>query len=56
MAPFDNRVDIFLKGTCTRTSCENWHPPKCQFYKSETGGKTGDKCLFPDYKVDEQPK
>ena len=21
----------YLKGTCTRTSCEYWHPPKCQF-------------------------
>ena len=45
----------FLKGTCTRTSCEYWHPPKCQFYKSETGCKAGDKCLFPHCKVDEQP-
>ena len=23
----------YLKGTCTRTSCEYWHPPECQFYK-----------------------
>ena len=23
-----------LKGTCTRTSCEYWHPPECQFFKN----------------------
>ena len=45
----------YLRGSCTRTSCESWHPPKCQFYEVETGGKAGDKCLFPHYKVDEQP-
>ena len=28
--------------------------PECQFYKSETGCKAGDKCLFPHYKVDGQ--
>ena len=27
----------YLKGICTRTPCEYWHPPVCQFYKSETG-------------------
>ena len=26
----------YLKGTCTRTSCQYWHPPECQFYKHET--------------------
>ena len=41
--------------TCTRTPCEYWHPPECQFYKNETGCKAGDKCLFPHYKVEEQP-
>ena len=45
----------YLKSTCTRTSCEYWHPPECQFYKNETGCKAGDKCLFPHYEVDEQP-
>ena len=44
-----------LRGTCTRTPCEYWHPPKCQSYKNGTGCKAGDKCLFPHYKVDEQP-
>ena len=36
----------FLKGTCTRSLCEYWHPPECQFYKTESGCKAGDKCLF----------
>ena len=46
-----------LRGTCTRTtSCEYWHPPECQSYKTETGCKAGDKCQFPPHKVDEQPK
>ena len=25
----------FLKGICTRTSCECWHPPECQFFKKK---------------------
>ena len=45
----------FLKGTCTRSSCEYWHPPKCQFNKTEPGCKAGDKCFFPHHMVDEQP-
>ena len=45
----------YLKGTCARTCCDYWHPPECQFFKNATGCKAGDKCLFPHYKVDEQP-
>ena len=45
----------YLKGTCTRSLCEYWHPPDCQFYKTGTGCKAGEKCLFPHHKVDEQP-
>ena len=45
----------YLKGTCTRSPCEYWHPPECQLYKTETGCKAGDKCMFPHYEVDEQP-
>ena len=44
-----------LKGTGTRSPCEYWHPPECQFYKNESGCKAGGKCLFPHHKVDEQP-
>ena len=46
----------YLKGTCTRSPCEYCHPPECQFYKTESGCRAGDKCLFPHHKVDEQPK
>ena len=41
----------YLKGTCTTSPCEHWHPPECQFYKTESGCKAGDMCLFPHYKV-----
>ena len=44
-----------MQGTCTRSPCEYWHPPECQFYESESGCKAGEKCLFPHYKVEEQP-
>ena len=44
----------YLKGICTRSPCECWHPPECQFYE-KTGCKAGNKCLFPHRKVDEQP-
>ena len=27
----------FLKGTCTESPCEYWHPPACQFYKTRNG-------------------
>ena len=37
----------YLKGTCTRSSCEHWHPPECQFYKTETGCKAEDKMFGP---------
>ena len=33
--------------SCTRTPCEYWHPPECQLFQNT--------CLFPYYKVDEQP-
>ena len=37
----------FLKGICTKLPCDYWHPPECQFYKSESGCKFGNKCSFP---------
>ena len=43
----------FLRGTCTKSPCEYWHPPECQFYESESGCKFGAECLFPDWKVEE---
>ena len=27
----------YLKGFCTRSPCEYWHPPECQFYKNRNG-------------------
>ena len=45
----------FLKGACTRSPCEYWHPPECQFYKTESGCQARDKCLFPHHEVEEQP-
>ena len=44
-----------LQGTCTRSPCEYWHPPECQFFLTESGCKAGDKCLFPHCGVEEHP-
>ena len=43
----------FLKGACTKLPCEFWHPPECQFYKSESACKFGAECLVPHCKVEE---
>ena len=45
----------FLKGTCTKSPCEDWDPPECQFYKSESGCIFGDMCSFAHRQVDGQP-
>ena len=45
----------FLKGTCTKSPCENRHPPECQFYKTKSGCKFGAECSFPHWKVETQP-
>ena len=44
----------YLKGTCTNSFCEKWHPPECLFYKSENGYKFGDMCSYAHRQVDEQ--
>ena len=44
-----------LKGTCTKSACEYWHPPECQFYKTKSGCKFGAECSFQHWKVEEQP-
>ena len=31
----------YLKGTCTKSFCEKWHPPECLFYKSKSGCRFG---------------
>ena len=44
-----------MKGICTKLPCDTWHPPECQFYKSESGCGFGNTCSFPHRKVEEQP-
>ena len=45
----------YLKGTCTNSFCEKWHPPECLFYKSENGCRFGEKCSHAHRQVEEQP-
>ena len=45
----------YFKGTCTNPFCEEWHPPECLFYKSESGCRFGEKCLYAHRQADEQP-
>ena len=42
---------VYLKGICTKSPCDSWHSPECQFCKSESGCKFGDKCSFGHRKV-----
>ena len=45
----------YLKGTCTNSFCEKWHPPECLFYKTKSGCGVGEKCSYAHRQVDEQP-
>ena len=45
----------YLKGTCTNSFCEKWHPPECLFYKTKSGCRFGAKCSYAHRQVDEQP-
>ena len=45
----------YLKGTCTNSFCEKWHPPECLFYKTKSGCKFGEKCSYAHCQFDEQP-
>ena len=45
----------YLKGTCTYSFCEKWHPPECLFYKTKSGCRFGEKCSYAHRQVDEQP-
>ena len=45
----------YLKGTCTNSFCEKWHPPECLFYKAKSGCRFGEKCSYAHRQVDEQP-
>ena len=44
-----------LKGACTNSFYEKWHPPECLFYKAEKGCRFGRKCSCAHHQVDEQP-
>ena len=46
----------YLKGTCTNSFCEKWHPPECLFYKTESGYRFGEKCSYSHRQVEEQPR
>ena len=45
----------YLKGTCTNSFCEKWHPPECFFYKTKSGCRFREKCSSAHRQVDEQP-
>ena len=45
----------YLKGTCTNSFCEKWHPPECLFYKTKSGCRFGEKCSYAHRQIDEQP-
>ena len=45
----------YLKGTCTNSFCDKWHPSERLFYKSENGCRFGEKCSYAHRQVDEQP-
>ena len=45
----------YLKGTCTNSFCEKWHPPECVLYKSESGCRCWEKCSYAHRQVEEQP-
>ena len=44
----------YLKGTCTNSFCEKWHPPECLFHKSESGCRLREKCSHAHRQVEEQ--
>ena len=46
----------YLKGTCTNSFCEKWHPPECLFYKSENGCRFAEKRSYAQRQVEEQPR
>ena len=46
---------VYIKGKCTRPSCDYWHPPESQLYETESGCKFGEKCSFAHRQVEDQP-
>ena len=45
----------YLKGTCTNSFCEKWHPPERLFCMTKSGCRFGEKCSYAHRQVDEQP-
>ena len=45
----------YVKGICTNSFYEKWHPPECLFYKSKSGCRFGETCSYAHRQVDEQP-
>ena len=45
----------YLRGTCTNSFCEKWHPPECLFCKSQSVCRFGEKCSNAHRQVDEHP-
>ena len=41
----------YLKGTCTNSFCEKWHPPECLFYKTKSGCRFWEKCSYAHRQV-----
>ena len=47
----------YLKGTCTTSFCEKWHPPECLFHKTENGCKFRGQvllCTSPSWQTVQQ--
>ena len=51
----DNRAEITSKVRARDHLVFFWHPPECQFYKTESGCKFGDECSFMHRQVEGQP-
>ena len=45
----------YLKGTCSNSFCEKWHPPAFLFYRTKSGCRFGEKCSNAHRQVDDQP-
>ena len=50
----DSRAEVAWK-VFAPNHLDEWHP-ECQFYKSESGCKFGDKCSFAHRQVEGQPR
>ena len=44
-----------FKGNCTNPSCDSWHPPACQNYKSESECEVCKTCVFMHKEVVSHP-